>query len=108
VWQKANEINRFLKKFLSMRASKLVVKTNGNSVVSATRKTNLRVQIAVLGQIGVGRSLSSGDNIRCLDGQRSDFTVRWHLVGDRRAGDEPNTEFTTQVPIYFLKTGRFL
>ncbi len=37
----------------------------------------------------MGRSLSSGDNIRCLDGQRADFTVRWHLVGDRRAGDEP-------------------
>ena len=37
----------------------------------------------------MGRTLSSGDNIRCLDGQRSDFTVRWHLVGDRRAGDEP-------------------
>jgi hypothetical protein len=54
VWQKANEIKGFLKKFLSMRASKLVAKTNGNSDVSATRKTNLRVQISVLGQIGVG------------------------------------------------------
>jgi hypothetical protein len=40
VCQKANEINGFLKKFLSMRASKLVAKTNGKSVVSATRKTN--------------------------------------------------------------------
>ena len=49
------------------------------------------VEIIVLSQIGVGRSLSSGDNIRCLDRQRSDYTVRWHLVGDRRAGDEPDT-----------------
>ncbi len=53
------------------------------------------VEIIVLGQIGVGRSLSSGDNIRCLDRQRSDFTVRWHLVGDRRAGDEPDTDIIT-------------
>ncbi len=30
-----------------MRASKLVVKTTGKSVVSATRKTNERVQITV-------------------------------------------------------------
>jgi hypothetical protein len=52
-------------------------------------------EIIVLGQIGVGRSLLSGDNIRCLDRQRSDFTVRWHLVGDRRAGDEPDTDFST-------------
>ena len=37
----------------------------------------------------MGRTLSSGDNIRCLDGQRADFTVRWHLVGAWRAGDEP-------------------
>ena len=53
------------------------------------------VEIIVLGQIGVGRSLSSGDNIRCLDRQRSDLTVRWHLVGDRRAGDEPDTDIIT-------------
>ena len=53
------------------------------------------VEITVLGQIGVGRSLSSGDNIRCLDRQRSDLTVRWHLVGDRRAGDEPDTDIIT-------------
>ena len=54
-----------------------------------------RVEIIVLGQIGVGRSLSSGDYIRCLDRQQSDFTVRWHLVGDRRAGDEPDTDIIT-------------
>ena len=54
------------------------------------------VEITVLGQIGVGRSLSSGDNIRCLDRQRSDLTVRWHLVGDRRAGDEPDTDIITR------------
>jgi hypothetical protein len=53
------------------------------------------VEITVRCRIGVGRSLSSGDNIRCLDRQRSDFTVRWHLVGDRRAGDEPNTDIIT-------------
>jgi hypothetical protein len=49
----------------------------------------------VLSQIGVGRSLSSVDNIGRLDHQRSDFTVRWHPVGDRRAGDEPDTDFST-------------
>ena len=81
-----------------MRASKLVAKTNGNSDVSATRNTNLRVQIAVLGQIGVGRSLSSGDNIRCLDGQFADFTVWWHLVGDWRAGDEPEIKIDQRAP----------
>ena len=62
------------------------------------------VEIIVLGQIGVGRSLSSGDNIRCLDRQRSDFTVRWHLVGDRRAGDEPNTDIIT--PATEISTSR--
>ena len=55
----------------------------------------VHVEITVLGQIGVGRSLSSGDNIRCLDRKRTDLTVRWHLVGDRRAGDEPDTEIIT-------------
>ena len=55
----------------------------------------VHVEITVLGQIGVGRSLSSGDNIRCLDRQRSDLTVRRHLVGDRRAGDEPDTDINT-------------
>ena len=54
------------------------------------------VEIIVLGQIGVGRSLSSGDNIRCLDPQRSDLIVRRHLVGDRRAGDEPDTDIITR------------
>ncbi len=39
---------------------------------------------------GVGRSLSLVDNIRCLHHQFSDLTVRWHLVGDQRAGDEPD------------------
>ena len=53
------------------------------------------VEIVVACRIGVGRSLSSGDNIRCLDRQRSDLTVRWHLVGDRRAGDEPDTDIIT-------------
>jgi hypothetical protein len=72
VCQKANEIKVFLKKFLSMQASKLVAKTNGKSVVSATRKTNERVQIIVLGQIGVGRSLSSVDNIGCLHHRLTD------------------------------------
>ena len=54
-----------------------------------------QVEITELGQIGVGRSLSSGDNIRCLDRQRSDLTDGWHLVGDRRAGDEPDTDTIT-------------
>ena len=48
------------------------------------------VEITVLGQISVGRSLSLGDNIRCLDRQCSDLAIRRHLVGDRRAGDEPD------------------
>ena len=52
------------------------------------------VEITLLGQISVGRSLSSGDNIRCLDRQRSDLAIRRHLVGDRRAGDEPDTDRT--------------
>ena len=53
------------------------------------------VEVTVLDQISVARSLSSGDNIRCLDRQRSGLTVRWHLVGDRRAGDEPDTDIIT-------------
>ena len=66
------------------------------ALVSQRRELFWCVEITVLGQIGVGRSLSSGDNIRCLDRQRSDLTVRWHLVGDRRAGDEPDTDIITR------------
>jgi hypothetical protein len=47
VWQKANEINGFLKKFSAMLPLKLVAKTNEKAPISATRKTNGCVQITV-------------------------------------------------------------
>ena len=68
----------------------------GPTLSDNTNKDRSRDRFSrVLGRFSVGRSLSLVDNIRRLDSQRSDLTVRWHLVGDRRAGDEPNTDIIT-------------
>jgi hypothetical protein len=48
VWQKANEIKGFLKKFSARLLLKLVAKTNKKASISATRKTNGCVQITVM------------------------------------------------------------
>jgi hypothetical protein len=43
VWQKANEIKGFLKKFSAKLLSKLVAETEGKAFISATRKPMQRV-----------------------------------------------------------------
>jgi len=44
VWQKANEIKGFLKKFSARLLLKRVAKTNKKASISATRKSNSVIQ----------------------------------------------------------------